>query len=202
MIDTATAAPAMNRIWRVSFASCRVSGVVVSSSACRRFEMWPTSVDIPVAVTTNRAEPRVVFVFMKTMSVRSPSGTLSPSTRSTPFDTGRLSPVSAASATSSVADWSRRPSAGTMSPASTATMSPGTSCSAGISRRSPSRRTFALMIIIFCSAATAAAAFPSCCRPSIALKTVSSRSTIPVPYWWRGQMLPTPATSSTTCIAS
>jgi len=57
MIDTATAAPAMNRIWRVSFASCRVSGVVVSSSACSRFEMWPTSVDMPVAVTTNWADP-------------------------------------------------------------------------------------------------------------------------------------------------
>ena len=45
--------------------------------------------------------------------------------------TGRLSPVSADSATSSVAASSRRPSAGTMSPASIATTSPGTSCSAG-----------------------------------------------------------------------
>ena len=43
----------MNRIWFVSFASWRVSGVSVSSSDWRRFEMWPTSVAIPVAVTTN-----------------------------------------------------------------------------------------------------------------------------------------------------
>ena len=36
--------------------------------------MWPTSVDIPVDVTTKLPAPRVTFVFMKTMSVRSPSG--------------------------------------------------------------------------------------------------------------------------------
>ena len=62
---------------------------------------------------------------MKTMSVRSPSGVSGDSTLSTPFETGRLSPVSAASAISSVAADSSRPSAGTMSPASTDTMSPG-----------------------------------------------------------------------------
>ena len=136
------------------------------------------------------------------MSVRSPSGTSSPSTGSTPFETGRLSPVSADSATSSVAACSSRPSAGTMSPASIETMSPGTSCSAGSSASSPSRRTFALMIIIFCSAATAAAALPSWCRPSTALSTVSRSRTMPVPYCLSGMMLPMPATSSTICIAS
>ena len=87
-------------------------------------------------------------------------------------------------------------------PASIDTMSPGMQLLGRNLEELASRRTFALMIIIFCSAATAAAAFPSCCRPSIALKTVSSRSTMPVPYCWSGQMLPTPATSSTTCIAS
>ena len=35
--------------------------------------MWPTSVAMPVAVTMNRPVPRVTFVFMYTMSVRSPS---------------------------------------------------------------------------------------------------------------------------------
>src|SRR5215211_6934799 len=77
IIESATAAPAMNRIWFVSFASWRVSGVSVSSSDWRGFEMWPTSVAIPVAVTTNWPVPRVVFVFMKTMSVRSPRWTSS-----------------------------------------------------------------------------------------------------------------------------
>ena len=37
-------------------------------------EIWPTSVAIPVAVTTNSPDPRVTLVFMYTMSVRSPSG--------------------------------------------------------------------------------------------------------------------------------
>ncbi len=95
------------------------------------------------------------------MSVRSPSGASACVTVSALFATGMLSPVSADSSTSSVAAFSSRPSAGTTSPASIATMSPGTSCSAGTSRSSSPRRTFALMIIIFCSAATAAAAFPS-----------------------------------------
>ena len=61
------------------------------------------------------------------MSVRSPSGASGAATGSTPLPTGRLSPVSAASATSSVAAASTRPSAGTTSPASISTTSPGTS---------------------------------------------------------------------------
>ena len=96
-----------------------------------------------------------------------------------PLLTGRLSPVSAASATSSVAAASRRPSAGTTSPASIATTSPGTSSSAGSCASAPSRRTRALTIIIFASAATAAAALPSWLRPSTALSSVSSRITMP-----------------------
>jgi len=34
------------------------------STACSIPEMWPTSVAIPVAVTTNSPEPRVTLVFM------------------------------------------------------------------------------------------------------------------------------------------
>ena len=124
-------------------------------------EMCPTSVAIPVEVTMKLPAPRVTFVFMKTMSVRSPRGVSSDPTASTPFETGRLSPVSAASAISSVAAERRRPSAGTRSPASIETTSPGTSCSAGICTSSPPRRTRALTIIIFWSAATASAALPS-----------------------------------------
>ena len=148
--------------------------------------MWPTSVAIPVDVTTKLPEPRVTFVFMKTMSVRSPSGVSGDSTLSTPFETGMLSPVSAASAISSVAADSSRPSAGTTSPASIETMSPGTSSSAGICTSSPSRRTRALMIIIFCSAATASAALPSWRRPSTALNSVRKSRTRPVPSSFSG----------------
>ena len=95
------------------------------------------------------------------MPVRSPSGVSSSATGWVPFDTGRLSPVRADSATSNVAARISRPSAGTMSPASMATTSPGTSCSAGSSASWPSRVTLALTIIIFWRAATAAAALPS-----------------------------------------
>ena len=59
------------------------------------------------------------------MSVRSPSAASGAATVSMPLPTGRLSPVSAASATSSVAADSTRPSAGTTSPASISTTSPG-----------------------------------------------------------------------------
>ena len=184
--EISTATPAITRICVVSFASCRVSGVSTSSWACSIPEMWPTSVDIPVAVTTNSPAPRVTDVFMKTMSVRSPSGVSSLVSVSTPFETGRLSPVSADSATSSVAAAVSRPSAGTRSPASTRTMSPGTSSSAASSASAPSRSTRALTIIIFWSAATAAAAFPSCCSPRTALKTVRKSRTSPVPSSFSG----------------
>ena len=52
----------------------RVSGVSWPLSTWSIPEMWPTSVSIPVAVTTNRPEPRVTFVFMNAMPCRSPSG--------------------------------------------------------------------------------------------------------------------------------
>ena len=136
------------------------------------------------------------------MSVRSPSGASVCVTVSALFATGMLSPVSADSSTSSVAALSSRPSAGTTSPASIATMSPGTSCSAGTSTSSSPRRTFALTIIIFCSAATAVAALPSWLRPRTALNSVRKSRTRPVPSSWSGQMLPIPATSRTICIGS
>ena len=160
-IDATSAMPAITRICPVSRSIWRVSGVLTSCSSASIPEMWPTSVAIPVAVTTNSPAPRVTLVFMYTMSVRSPSGVPAPATGSVPLATGRLSPVSADSSTSSVAAFSSRPSAGTISPASIATMSPGTSCPAGISASWPSRLTLALMITIFCRAETAAVAFPS-----------------------------------------
>ena len=58
------------------------------------------------------------------------------------------------------------------------------------------------MIIIFWRAATASAALPSCRSPRTALNTVSPTRTRPVPYSFSGQMLTSPATSSTTCMTS
>ena len=63
------------------------------------------------------------------------------SSMAVPLATGALSPVRAASWVSHVAERIRRPSAGTRSPASTWTMSPGTTSSAGMSTSWPSRTT-------------------------------------------------------------
>ncbi len=62
--ETTSATPAIHRIWRVSLSSWRVSGVLTVCSAASMPEIWPTSVAIPVAVTTNSPEPRVTLVFM------------------------------------------------------------------------------------------------------------------------------------------
>ena len=70
--DTSSASPAIRKICRVRWSSCRVSGVLDSVVDCSIPEMWPTSVFIPVVTTTNTPEPRVTLVFMNTMSLRSP----------------------------------------------------------------------------------------------------------------------------------
>ena len=54
----------MMMIWLVSASSCLVSGVFSSSVDCSIPEMCPTSVFIPVDVTTSSPEPRVALVFM------------------------------------------------------------------------------------------------------------------------------------------
>ena len=95
-----------------------------------------------------------------------------------------------------------RPSAGTRSPASSTTMSPGTSCSAGSSVTCPSRRTLDLTINIFCRAATLASALPSWFSPSTALKIVRATSSRAVPHCWIITPLTIPATSRTICIGS
>ena len=95
--------------------------------------MCPTSVSMPVEVTTNVAEPRVALVFMKTMSTRSPSVVSGSESAAMSLGTGSDSPVKGASSTSRVAAVMSRPSAGMRSPASIETMSPGTSSSAATS---------------------------------------------------------------------
>ena len=62
--DTTSASPAIVTSCLVSFSSCTVSGDLESSWCCSIPEMCPTSVAIPVAVTTNSPVPRVTFVFM------------------------------------------------------------------------------------------------------------------------------------------
>ena len=143
--------------------------------------MWPTSVAIPVAVTTNSPAPRVTLVFMYTMSVRSPSGVPAPATGSVPLATGRLSPVSADSPASSVAAFSSRPSAGHDIARLDRDDVAGNQLPGGDLRQLAVPPHPGLDDLIFCRAATAAAAFPSCCRPMTALNSVSRISRMPVP---------------------
>ena len=65
-------------IQTVSWSSWRVSGVFSSWTWLSIPEICPTSVSIPVAVTTISPRPRVTVEFMYAMSTRSPSGTSSP----------------------------------------------------------------------------------------------------------------------------
>ena len=202
-IDIARATSAIAMICLVSASSCMVSGVFSTSVACSMPEIWPTSVHMPVAVTRISPVPRVTLVFMYAMSTRSPSGVSAPATASICLGTGRLSPVSADSSISSVAAFNSRPSAGTRSPASTSTMSPGTISLGGqlrdlaiaphprlddqhLLQRGHARLGLALLVQAH----------------GMALNSVRPSSTMPVPHWRRMTMLITPATSSTICIGS
>jgi hypothetical protein len=62
--EMTSAVPEMTRIWPVSLFSCFVSGEDASLFCESRFEMCPTSVAIPVVVTTSSPAPLVTFVFM------------------------------------------------------------------------------------------------------------------------------------------
>ncbi len=109
------------------------------------------------------------------MFSRSPSEASSGSTASARFVTGVDSPVSAASSVESSLEETRRRSAGTESPASSSTMSPGTSARAGRIDTAPSRTTFAVGAAIFERASSAASARRSWKKPSSALTTTMSR---------------------------
>ena len=174
--DRRAPAPAMTRIWLVSLSSWRVSGVFVVVLGLQHpgdvpdlgrhagrgdDELAGAAGDVGVHVdhVGAVAERRVG-------AARRPRR---------PSTTGRLSPVSADSATSSVAACEQAAVGGhDVAGLDRDDVAGHELARAGSSTSAPSRRTFALMIIIFCSAATAAAALPSWCRPSTALNSVSS----------------------------
>ena len=122
------------------------SSSLCSGDFCRCVEVTmsairPISVADAVAVTTTVAVPRVTCVFWNTRFVRSLSSVSASSTVAPSLATGALSPVRAASWSSSVAEVTIRPSAGTTSPASSSTTSPGTSLVESSSSTAPPRRT-------------------------------------------------------------
>ncbi len=101
----------------------------------------------------------------------------------TDFSTGTDSPVSAASSTSRFFTLSRRRSAGTLSPETSSTTSPGTSCAASISWRSPSRRTMACGESMSRMAFRAFSALPSWMKPMTTLISTAARITAVSTQW-------------------
>src|SRR5215467_9021609 len=119
-----------------NFLIWRSSGV---SSALTLSSIWlmrPSSVALPVPTTTPVARPETTSVPENAMFARSPTVALA-DTGSVDLSAGTDSPVSAASSVRRFFTSVRRRSAGTLSPDSSSTMSPGTSPSAGIRRAAP-----------------------------------------------------------------
>ena len=154
--------PAMIASVLLSASSCRSSGVFDGLADTSISATLPISVAIPVFVTTTSARPRLTVVFINTMPMRSPIGTLAAVNASARFSTGTDSPVSDDSSTERLAANSNRPSAGTRSPASRRTMSPGTSWSIATSSVMPLRRTRTRVTSIRSNAANAFDALASC----------------------------------------
>ena len=115
----ATAVQAMIPRTFVSVPSSFCKGDRVRVTEVSIVAICPIWVCMPVPVTTITAVPLVTEVFWNSMFDRSPSATSPAGSDRASLATGALSPVSAASWISSVADRMIRPSPGTMSPAST-----------------------------------------------------------------------------------
>src|SRR6056297_483279 len=118
----------------------RCNGVTCASADSASSEMRPSSVAMPVAVTTPSPEPSPISVPRYVIGVRSANGA-SASTASIRFVTATDSPVRDASSTRTPFASSSRRSAGTRSPLSSTTMSPGTSSDSSTDRSRPPRRT-------------------------------------------------------------
>ena len=181
MIATAIHAIQMSRIVRCPISFCNGDGA--GSTALSMPAILPISVRDPVSVTINVAVPRVTEVFWKRTEDRSPSAASGSVSGSLSLATGALSPVNALSATSREALVAMRPSAGTRSPASTITMSPGTSASAEISMTDPCRRTRADGVCNEDRAATLSRALSSCRAPMLTLRVTRKATSTAVSVW-------------------
>ena len=153
---------------------CRGLGSSLVASSISAIE--PTSVSIPVAVTTARPTPWTTEVPRNTMSVRSPSGMCSAKVVAV-LVTGSLSPVSDASERRSAAAVSSRASAPTASPSLSTRMSPHTNSLDDTVRSAPSRSTVDVAAVIDCSALTAASALLSWTNPRMPLSTTIAEMT-------------------------
>ena len=159
-MTTHTARQMMDRVLEIS-AIFFWRGVWLSSSVVSIWAMRPTSVSMPVEVTTQVARPLVMTVEEMTMFFRSPRVVSSGRESITSLLTGTDSPVMADSSAFRLAHSRIRASAGTRSPASSTMISPGTSWLVSMRTISPSRMTFANGADIFCRASRALLALSS-----------------------------------------
>ncbi|TVQ60811.1 MAG: hypothetical protein EA379_07485 [Phycisphaerales bacterium] len=152
------------------------SGVCARTVWCTSVAMRPICAADPVATTTARMRPVTTVEPMNTR-LRASVTRLALSTPAC-LGTGTDSPVSSASSACACVASSTRASAGTLSPDSSSTTSPGTRSALGISRRSPSRRTTALGATRSCSACIARSARRSWKNPIEALMVSTAAITI------------------------
>lgn len=164
---TATAA-----ISQATFFTCRSSGLSSRLTRAVNAAMRPSSVCIPVAVTTARPWPPVHTVPLNTTSRASSSGPAT-SGASAERETGADSPVSVDRSTSR-APAIRRASAQMLSPSATTSTSPGTNALAGTSWSRPSRQTCARAGRNAASASTAFSACTSWKNANAAFKTITA----------------------------
>ena len=176
IITNATTMPARMTNWWARPSSWRCKGVFSVGVDARRPAIRPISVRMPVFVTRISPRPRVTVVFMNACEWRSPIGA-SGLTGSVFFSLGWLSPVSADSSTSRLLAKKISPSAGSRSPASTRTTSPGTMLSVGTIMTVPSRRTRTCAASILRNASSDFSARFSWRNPITALKTTTTRTT-------------------------
>ncbi len=128
--------------------------------------------------------------------LRRSATTVSSGSTTSSFSTGSDSPVSADSSTWSSASRINLRSAGSLSPASTSTTSPGTSLSEGTCRWRPSRSTRASVCTIDRSASRADSALDSWMNPTTVLTTTTPKMTEASTYSPRN-IVTTPATIRT-----
>ena len=143
-----------------NFLSLFCKGVSPSSTSTKLCAIPPTCVEMPVATTTVKPVP--LFTIVPAKAIFNLSGTGVPSGKnSTIFFAGDVSPVSTASEISSISASIIRTSARTRSPALKTIISPGTTLSAAIITKDPSRITGASYLTIAFNASSVLSDFHS-----------------------------------------
>ena len=180
---------------RLKAASLRVSGVWTPPDSPTSRWIRPSSVSAPVATTTPVAVPATTSVPENVMFARSASSAPA-SSATVSLSTGTDSPVSADSSTARSRRRSSRRSAGTLSPASRTTTSPGTSSVESTVVRDPSRTTVAWVRVIAINADSAFSARSSWRNPTTTLTSTTAAMTPASTHSCMTSASPT-ATSST-----